>query len=73
LCLYLWIRQYDYVNGDWTPKYKHEFQIEGVDKTFTGGNRYEQTLTATGEYVDDILNDYGDQMFGYDTGKKSKK
>ena len=63
---------YDYVNGKWTDDNKHKFKIDGVNKTFTGGDRYEQTLNATSDWVDDLVTNYGDEMFAYTPPKKSK-
>lgn len=54
---------FDYVDGKWSDDNKHDFTIDGVDKTFTGGDRYEKTLNATGKWVDDLLDKYGDKMF----------
>ena len=67
---------YNYVDGNWKDVRKDEisdeFTIDGIDKTFIGGERYKKTLEATGIWVDDLLANYGDQLFGYKADSKKK-
>jgi RHS repeat-associated protein len=51
--------------GQWVDK-KDSFTIDGVNKTFKGGQRYKDTINLTSSWIDDLLNLYGDNWFGYD-------